>query len=63
MSLRPRIEQFRQQDLFRPRPATPTWRSLPPEARRKTLPLLARLLHAPRLFGRAVECGREVGDE
>lgn len=63
MSLRPRIERLRQQNLFLPRPATPTWRGLPSEVRRKTLPLLARLLRSSRLLDRAVEHDREVGDE
>ena len=30
MSLRPRIDQFRQQDLFRPHPVAPTWRGVQP---------------------------------
>ena len=33
-----------QLDLFRPAPARPTWRTLPPEATQRTKQLLVRLL-------------------
>lgn len=35
-----------QLDLFRERPATPTWQQLPKDVRARAQPLLARLLRA-----------------
>jgi hypothetical protein len=63
MSLRPQIERFRQLDLFRPRPVTPPWRSLPLEAQRKTLSLLVRLLRLSRPLRPMAGHAEEVGDE
>ena len=46
-----------QPDLFRPAPTGPEWRTLPEEARRQAVALLARLMRE----GAAAR--REAGDE
>ena len=52
-----------QLNLFHSSPATPDWRQLPAEVRRRTLPLLARLLRTLRDRQRADGQGKEVRDE
>jgi hypothetical protein len=52
---RPRAVQL---ELFRPPPQTPTWQTLPPEVKRRTAILLARMLHE-HLAGRVGANGAE----
>lgn len=53
----------RQLDLFQPTPKAPPWLSIPVEARRKAISLLARLLRKHRLRLLASESEKEVTDE
>ena len=53
----------RQLDLFQPTPNVPPWLSIPNEARRKTILLLARLLREYRYHLLVNESGKEVVDE
>ena len=46
-----------QPDLFRPSPTAPQWRTLPEEARRRAVALLAQLMRE------GAAAGREAGDE
>ena len=55
---RPRAVQL---ELFRPRPETPSWPTLPPEITRRTMLLLAQLLHEHLVVGPSGE--EEATDE
>lgn len=44
-----------QLELFRPRPQAPTWDQIPPEARQKTVFLLAQMLREHRELPGAAE--------
>jgi hypothetical protein len=52
-----------QLDLFQAPPTIPDWEQLPPDVRRQTVILLARMLHPRRQTPVAADHGREVGDE
>ncbi len=57
---RPRAVQL---ELFRPPPQTPARQTLPPEVKRRTTILLARMLHE-HLTGRPeADSGKETTDE
>jgi hypothetical protein len=52
-----------QLDLFRIPPTIPDWERLPPDVRRQTVILLARMLRLRPEALVAADHGREVGDE
>jgi hypothetical protein len=63
MPPRPKVHPRVQLNLFRSSPTTPDWRQLPVEVKRRTLPLLARLLHALRDTQLGDGQSQEVRDE
>ena len=50
-------------DLFHPAPRRPLWEELPPPVQRRTVELLARLLHEQRHGVVCLERGQEVDHE
>lgn len=58
-TLRPLLTQL---ELFRPPPARPAWRSLPPEVRSRAQELLVQLLREHHRIHAALR-GKEAGDE
>ena len=58
-----KLPALTQLDLFRERPATPTWQQLPKDVRARARPLLARLLRAYRSPRPEAARQEEVGDD